>query len=35
MAKKIIVPKIGNFTLTLEPETLESWSKTQKIRILV
>jgi len=26
--------KIGNFTLTLEPEMLESWSKAQKTQIL-
>jgi len=26
--------KIGNFTLTFEPKTLESWSKAQKTRIL-
>jgi len=30
----IILPKNGNFTLTLQPETLESQSKAQKIQIV-
>jgi len=32
--KLVILPNTGNFTLTLEPETIESRAKAQKTQIL-